>query len=88
MKRSTSHILTTHTGSLPRSPGLQELLRLREEGRPLDQAAFAAGSARRWPMSYSSKSPLVWMSSMTASKSAPNMPRMLKSASPALRANG
>jgi 5-methyltetrahydropteroyltriglutamate--homocysteine methyltransferase len=43
MKRSTSHILTTHTGSLPRSPALQELLRLREEGRPLDQAAFAAG---------------------------------------------
>ena len=43
MKRSTSHILTTHTGSLPRSPALQELLRLREEGRPLDPAAFAAG---------------------------------------------
>jgi len=43
MKRSTSHILTTHTGSLPRSPALQELLRLREEGRPLDRAAFAAG---------------------------------------------
>jgi len=43
MKRSTSHILTTHTGSLPRFPALQELLRLREEGRPLDPAAFAAG---------------------------------------------
>jgi len=43
MKRSTSHILTTHTGSLPRSPALQELLRLREEGRPLDRAAFVAG---------------------------------------------
>jgi 5-methyltetrahydropteroyltriglutamate--homocysteine methyltransferase len=43
MKLSTSHILTTHTGSLPRSPALQELLRLREEGRPLDRAAFAAG---------------------------------------------
>lgn len=43
MKRSTSHILTTHTGSLPRSPALQELLRLREEHRPLDPAAFAAG---------------------------------------------
>ena len=41
MKRSTSHILTTHTGSLPRSRELQELLRLREERRPLDQAAFA-----------------------------------------------
>jgi 5-methyltetrahydropteroyltriglutamate--homocysteine methyltransferase len=41
MKRSTSHILTTHTGSLPRSVALQELLRLREERRPYDQAAFA-----------------------------------------------
>ena len=41
MQRSTSHILTTHTGSLPRSRDLQELLRLREEHRPLDQATFA-----------------------------------------------
>lgn len=40
MQRSTSHILTTHTGSLPRSRDLQELLRLREEHRPLDQATF------------------------------------------------
>jgi 5-methyltetrahydropteroyltriglutamate--homocysteine methyltransferase len=43
MKRSTSHILTTHTGSLPRSWKLQELLRLREERRPYDQHTFAAG---------------------------------------------
>ena len=43
MKRSTSHILTTHTGSLPRSRELQELLRLREEHRPLDQHVFAQG---------------------------------------------
>jgi 5-methyltetrahydropteroyltriglutamate--homocysteine methyltransferase len=43
MKRSTSHILTTHTGSLPRSLALQELLRLREERRPLEQATFAEG---------------------------------------------
>jgi 5-methyltetrahydropteroyltriglutamate--homocysteine methyltransferase len=42
MKRSTSRILTTHTGSLPRSVALQELLRLREERRPYDQAAFAS----------------------------------------------
>jgi 5-methyltetrahydropteroyltriglutamate--homocysteine methyltransferase len=41
MKRSTSRILTTHTGSLPRSQALQELLRLREERRPYDQAVFA-----------------------------------------------
>jgi 5-methyltetrahydropteroyltriglutamate--homocysteine methyltransferase len=41
MQRSTSRILTTHTGSLPRSPALQELLCLREERRPYDQAGFA-----------------------------------------------
>lgn len=41
MKRSTSRILTTHTGSLPRSRELQELLRLREERRPLDPDTFA-----------------------------------------------
>src|SRR5262249_51701901 len=43
MQRRTSHILTTHTGSLPRSPELQDLLRLREEGRPLDDDTFALG---------------------------------------------
>ena len=43
MKRSTERILTTHTGSLPRSPHLQDLLREREEGRPLDREVFAAG---------------------------------------------
>lgn len=43
MKRSTSRILTTHTGSLPRSLALQELLRLREERRSLDQTTFAGG---------------------------------------------
>jgi 5-methyltetrahydropteroyltriglutamate--homocysteine methyltransferase len=40
MKRSTSKILTTHTGSLPRSLELQDLLREREEGRAPDTAAF------------------------------------------------
>ena len=43
MKRSASRILTTHTGSLPRSPRLQELLREREEQRDFDPAVFAAG---------------------------------------------
>ncbi|MDQ3829020.1 MAG: cobalamin-independent methionine synthase II family protein [Candidatus Tectomicrobia bacterium] len=43
MKRSTSRILTTHTGSLPRSRKLQELLRLWDERRPYDQHAFAEG---------------------------------------------
>jgi 5-methyltetrahydropteroyltriglutamate--homocysteine methyltransferase len=42
MKRSTSRILTTHTGSLPRSRELQEALHLREERRPFDQDALAA----------------------------------------------
>ena len=43
MKRSTSRILTTHTGSLPRSPELQELLRDREEQRGFDGNQFQAG---------------------------------------------
>ena len=43
MKRSDTRILTTHTGSLPRSPRLQELLREREEQRNFDPDVFAAG---------------------------------------------
>ncbi len=43
MKRSTSRILTTHTGSLPRSPDLQDLLREREEQSSFDPNVFAAG---------------------------------------------
>ena len=43
MKRSTSRILTTHTGSLPRSPELQELLRLREDRQAFDAASFHSG---------------------------------------------
>ena len=43
MKRSASRILTTHTGSLPRSPALQELLRERENGASFDAEQFAAG---------------------------------------------
>jgi 5-methyltetrahydropteroyltriglutamate--homocysteine methyltransferase len=43
MKRSTSRILTTHTGSLPRSLELQELLREREEQRSFDANLFHAG---------------------------------------------
>ncbi len=43
MKRSTSRILTTHTGSLPRSVSLQELLREREDGAAFDPSRLAAG---------------------------------------------
>ena len=42
MKRSTSRILTTHTGSLPRSPKLQDLLLAREEQHLSDQDEFNA----------------------------------------------
>lgn len=44
MKRSTSRILTTHTGSLPRPPLLQDLLREREERRPSDAMALDSGA--------------------------------------------
>ena len=43
MKRSASRILTTHTGSLPRSPRLQELLREREDRLEFDPDLFEAG---------------------------------------------
>ncbi len=40
MMRSTHKILTTHTGSLPRPAGLRQLLIDREEGKPVDEAAY------------------------------------------------
>ena len=43
MKRSTSRILTTHTGSLPRPPGLQDLLLSRDERREVNPGAFNEG---------------------------------------------
>jgi 5-methyltetrahydropteroyltriglutamate--homocysteine methyltransferase len=41
MKRSTEHILTSHVGSLIRPPELIQFLRARQEGRPVDEDAFA-----------------------------------------------
>jgi 5-methyltetrahydropteroyltriglutamate--homocysteine methyltransferase len=46
MKTSTDRILTTHTGSLPRPRPLVDLILAREEGRPVDTAAFEAEAAR------------------------------------------
>jgi 5-methyltetrahydropteroyltriglutamate--homocysteine methyltransferase len=40
MKRSTSRILTTHVGSLIRPQPLQDFLRLKQAGKPFDQAAY------------------------------------------------
>jgi len=42
MKRSTSRILTTHTGSLPRPGDLVAMLNAKELGEPYDAGAFAA----------------------------------------------
>ena len=44
MKRSASRILTTHTGSLPRSPAQQEALLAREERRAFDPSALDASN--------------------------------------------
>src|SRR5881396_807087 len=41
MKRSESRILTTHTGSLPRSPALRDLLVRQDRGETIDPAALA-----------------------------------------------
>ena len=46
MKRSDSRILTTHTGSLPSSPDLQDLLRGREDGTRFDRDSFDSGVRR------------------------------------------
>jgi 5-methyltetrahydropteroyltriglutamate--homocysteine methyltransferase len=40
MKRSTDRILTTHVGSLVRPQRLQEFLRTKQAGKPLDQKAY------------------------------------------------
>jgi methionine synthase II (cobalamin-independent) len=42
MHRSTSRILTTHTGSLPRPSDLVAMLNAKELGEPYDAKAFAA----------------------------------------------
>jgi len=44
MKLSTARILTTHVGSLPRPKSLLDVILAREEGRPVDAAAFEAQS--------------------------------------------
>ena len=41
MKRSTHHILTTHTGSLPRPSDLVDLVLRKEAKQPVDEEALA-----------------------------------------------
>ena len=41
MSQSTNRILTTHVGSLIRPPNLLGLIEARQEGKPVDEAAFA-----------------------------------------------
>jgi 5-methyltetrahydropteroyltriglutamate--homocysteine methyltransferase len=45
MQRSTDRILTTHTGSLPRPPGLRELLLAKDRREAIDEAAFDRAAA-------------------------------------------
>src|SRR5271169_2469320 len=40
MQRSTDRILTTHTGSLPRPSALLDLLKAKDDGRPVDPTQF------------------------------------------------
>ncbi len=46
MKTSTSRILTTHTGSLPRSEVMQDLLRTQQDQLDLDQSIFSVESEK------------------------------------------
>jgi len=49
MRKSDDRILTTHVGSIPRSPVLRDLLVRQDRGEPVDVAALAreAEAARR-----------------------------------------
>ncbi|HUB94403.1 MAG TPA: cobalamin-independent methionine synthase II family protein [Stellaceae bacterium] len=42
MKRSTDHLRTTHTGSLPRPPEMLEAMRAMAAGQPVDKSAYEA----------------------------------------------
>src|ERR1700683_3275540 len=42
MRRSTDRIVTTHTGSLPRTPDLVAMLLAKDGGQPYDSVALAA----------------------------------------------
>ncbi|MBX9844905.1 MAG: cobalamin-independent methionine synthase II family protein [Xanthobacteraceae bacterium] len=46
MKTSTDRILTTHTGSLPRSPSLMDIILRREKGEAIEAATFEAATAK------------------------------------------
>ena len=46
MKTSTDRILTTHTGSLPRPKALIDVIIGREQGKPIDAAAFETATAQ------------------------------------------
>ena len=41
MKRSTNHILTTHTGSLPRPTDLVDMVLRKEAKQPVDENVLA-----------------------------------------------
>jgi 5-methyltetrahydropteroyltriglutamate--homocysteine methyltransferase len=41
MKRSTNHILTTHTGSLPRPTDLVDMVLRKEKKQPVDEDVLA-----------------------------------------------
>ena len=47
MRRSDTRILTTHVGSLPRTPPLRDLLVRQERGETIDEAALAGFHRRR-----------------------------------------
>src|ERR1051325_695328 len=46
MKTSTDRILTTHTGSLPRSQSLMDIILRRERGETIDAASFEVATAK------------------------------------------
>ncbi len=88
MKRSTDRILTTHVGSLIRPNELQDFLRLKQAGKPYDQAAYQACLTQSVADSRAARRPKpASMSSATASSASRSAGRnMCWSGCPALSA--
>ena len=71
MKRSTDHILTTHTGSLPRPLDLVDMVLRKEAKRPVDEDVLAMRVRSAVAEVVQRQAEVGSRSSMTASKASP-----------------
>jgi hypothetical protein len=75
MSHSTSHILTTHVGSLIRPPELLALIEAKQDGQPVDDAASPIAFVSPSPASCVSRRRLGLILSATASSERPGIGR-------------